>query len=763
MLNVKALSLTDFIKKICPFILTIVIMSSFFYAYTGEYINIYVVISAVYSLFMFVFFNFAEKRRKLAPLFIIPFMILVMIMAIREFRSDWGRAFDFFRWFALGSDLVEIRDSYLNIILISFSFFFSATIYYFSQIIYRPAYLALITLIPCAVFVKLIVALPPVYVIILGACNFLIYLLHDHMRDAKKIRTAGVKQAVMVFADFAVATILLAAIIPKPDYTPFYDKFESFVLKYSIGSQSGGVSGDYGDFSGNADGMLQMEDRLLYMMNTTRPSYLKIQTFDYYNYETDRWINSGGGINGYPRWEDGRAALNYASLAEAYRSAYDFSSGAAVNEALSGLPADDEIYSASLRAFNYSAVFVISPLRVTAVNLDSRTTASVSYRAENGEIFTDAEVLSPNAAYGLEYYSDNFIKESGWIASGGCDMTFDEYGALLNAVNEELRRNGGENALINTVSEFISEHERASRFRSYNYRAPSDRITRLSDEITSNLVYDWQKAEALANYFSEQGFEYDLEYRAPRNLNDRTEFFIFESKTGTCSDFANAFCHLARAAGLIVRYAEGFVPEVTPDRGVYHVYTSNAHAYPEVYIPGAGWTLYEPTVMGSDVFNRRNAQNGQNAGETDYIAAFIASLSALGGLTALLLLAVFAPKIAEALFRLSVWRADEKTAVCLIYNRHITLLKRKYNENADSLTPDQITEYAGNLTGIDITPISRPFTYGFYGNAQVSKEEKRAAWECYKLHYKLLNKRQKRNAANIAGNASRPFRQRKKA
>ncbi len=80
---------------------------------------------------------------------------------------------------------------------------------------------------------------------------------------------------------------------------------------------------------------------------------------------------------------------------------------------------------------------------------------------------------------------------------------------------------------------------------------------------------------------------------------DTPEYFLFESKTGICSDFADAYVLLARAAGLTARYAEGFVPQPSPENaGTYFIYSDNAHAYPEVYIPVAGWTRFEPTPAG---------------------------------------------------------------------------------------------------------------------------------------------------------------------
>ena len=54
---------------------------------------------------------------------------------------------------------------------------------------------------------------------------------------------------------------------------------------------------------------------------------------------------------------------------------------------------------------------------------------------------------------------------------------------------------------------------------------------------------------------------------------------------------------MARSIGLPSRVAVGFTPGVTDevDRNLYSVRGEHAHAWPEVYINGAGWVAFEPT------------------------------------------------------------------------------------------------------------------------------------------------------------------------
>jgi len=90
---------------------------------------------------------------------------------------------------------------------------------------------------------------------------------------------------------------------------------------------------------------------------------------------------------------------------------------------------------------------------------------------------------------------------------------------------------------------------------------------------------------------------YDLDPpRLPRGA-EAVDYFLFESKKGFCIHYASAMVILARACGLPARYSEGYVAdEFDSGTGRFIVRDKDAHAFPEVYIPGYGWMVFEPTV-----------------------------------------------------------------------------------------------------------------------------------------------------------------------
>ena len=78
-----------------------------------------------------------------------------------------------------------------------------------------------------------------------------------------------------------------------------------------------------------------------------------------------------------------------------------------------------------------------------------------------------------------------------------------------------------------------------------------------------------------------------------RSDADFLDYLLFEKKEGYCTHFATAFVLLARAEGIPARYVQGY--SVLSRINDYEVLSDRAHAWPEAYIDGVGWTGFEPT------------------------------------------------------------------------------------------------------------------------------------------------------------------------
>jgi transglutaminase-like putative cysteine protease len=82
-------------------------------------------------------------------------------------------------------------------------------------------------------------------------------------------------------------------------------------------------------------------------------------------------------------------------------------------------------------------------------------------------------------------------------------------------------------------------------------------------------------------------------YKAREAPGVQTPAQTLDLGTGSCRDFACLFMETARQLGLAARFVSGYlqVPPSTTDFGA-------THAWAEVYLPGAGWKGFDPTLGG---------------------------------------------------------------------------------------------------------------------------------------------------------------------
>lgn len=116
----------------------------------------------------------------------------------------------------------------------------------------------------------------------------------------------------------------------------------------------------------------------------------------------------------------------------------------------------------------------------------------------------------------------------------------------------------------------------------------------LAAEIVAGKPTRFEQARALQDYFREN-FRYDL--TVPKgHSNSAVEDFL-EVRAGYCEQFSGTYAAMARSVGLASRVAIGFTHGIQDpdDPTLWHVRAEHAHAWPEVFIPGAGWVPFEPT------------------------------------------------------------------------------------------------------------------------------------------------------------------------
>ena len=82
-----------------------------------------------------------------------------------------------------------------------------------------------------------------------------------------------------------------------------------------------------------------------------------------------------------------------------------------------------------------------------------------------------------------------------------------------------------------------------------------------------------------------------LTYQRREEAGVQTATGTLNRGTGSCRDFACLFMEAARRLGLAARFVSGYLnaPPSTVNFG-------STHAWAEVYLPGAGWKGFDPTI-----------------------------------------------------------------------------------------------------------------------------------------------------------------------
>jgi transglutaminase-like putative cysteine protease len=123
-------------------------------------------------------------------------------------------------------------------------------------------------------------------------------------------------------------------------------------------------------------------------------------------------------------------------------------------------------------------------------------------------------------------------------------------------------------------------------------------VRRLAEAVTEGKDTPFEKALAIQDYLRNPDlFSYNLQVPSLAGGGNQLRRFLLEVREGYCEQFAIAMAMLARQAGIPSRVAVGFTPG-TPKDDYFQVTTHDAHAWPELWFPRAGWVYFEPTPRG---------------------------------------------------------------------------------------------------------------------------------------------------------------------
>ncbi|MFG3408797.1 DUF3488 and DUF4129 domain-containing transglutaminase family protein [Streptomyces sp. NPDC048142] len=119
-------------------------------------------------------------------------------------------------------------------------------------------------------------------------------------------------------------------------------------------------------------------------------------------------------------------------------------------------------------------------------------------------------------------------------------------------------------------------------------------VAETAEQVTEGSSNAYEQAVKLQDWFaSDGGFTYDTTVTSGTGSSAIARFL--RDKEGFCVHFSFSMAAMARTLGIPARVAVGFTPGTLKSNGAISVGLRDAHAWPELYFEGVGWTRFEPT------------------------------------------------------------------------------------------------------------------------------------------------------------------------
>ena len=725
-------SLSELLKKTLldrwiPLLYSILMILSIMDILGQGFLSIYTIGIIIGASLTFILCDFTGRTKIIGKLaYLVVLWVVFRIVTSITFMT-FGEFTTMMAWFFGDNTNAANAPLYTFAAFVGFTFFISSVVYYFTEVIYRRLFLLLISFIPCVLYVKREEEFPYVYMVLMIGLYLLLMLKNSSSEmssdSALKMKLTGVGR--LFLGGFSAAAVALALIIPKSEETPNKIDFDKVLPDSTISAAVAAAASKFTNQSGNADFYSNLGNEVVYTVYSQELTYLRRQVF--YDFNGEVWTSGGYIDKTIENWRSYYGSLSYSKLQEAVKKASGYDASMAEKYRLSLLlskAVDEREIMTAVIPQNTSAQYFVNPMRTYELYFAGKN--DLVNRNINGEMYLDKleEIYS---AYNIRSYSENAALS--WyylLEDSGVTSDSDMWHEMLEDTDRILTENG-ETEYARTAETFLSDYGYAQSCLEKNI-VVSDNIAALAEQITANCTTDYEKALEIQNYFIRSGFRYDLSYRPPQG-QDTPEYFIFESKTGTCSDFATAFSLMAHSVGLPVRYVEGYVPQLNENGGSYGdtlfftVMEKNAHAYPEVYISGAGWIGFEPTVPSDE-------QSNVTYNLTAVQYAVLGGFAVIAGAAAVFVIFVL-PVLRERAFRRKASAAAPSESVVMLFGRMSKMLEKRLKTDIGVLTPDETASLCNKLLHIDISGFAEMFDRACYGGRQLSDEEKRSAEDIY--------------------------------
>lgn len=516
---------------------------------------------------------------------------------------------------------IEVVTAFWYATILIASYGFSSTVFYFTNISFRIPILLLIGAIPFMLQSAKADSDVTIPFLLFGVVFFWLYIERTAKKTSDLQRGFHINNRWYILsASIFVGLILtLGLIIPKPETIPKIAYINQAITETVQNlAQTNGQNIDVANITNifNTMGIKNQSvldsstpplgDRVLFEVEAIEPLYFRVQSWD--KYAENRWLKAN-------KMLDEKRDINH--IKDSYyrlsvlvdlmqrmeKNGLLSTEYSKLTNNLDGTLGERKARQAFVSTKGVPMQSLLSPPGVFGFGLSGNPIIYINDRSEC--YMANGKMPSRNEYFSIDYYSQNF-SHSSMEYSIMRHLNKEIVSGIFDMSNFKLREDGKEVTdgllVIEPETKAIVEEVVEDMNSAYdNYLGlpdnTSERIYDLADSITEGFSSDFDKANAIVNFFYRAGFKYDLTPPSLPRGRDYNDFFIFESKKGFCMHYASAMVILARASGLPARYVEGFVAdEWDPETGNYLIREKDAHAFPEVYISGYGWMVFEPTV-----------------------------------------------------------------------------------------------------------------------------------------------------------------------
>ncbi|MCD8096117.1 MAG: transglutaminase-like domain-containing protein [Ruminococcus sp.] len=694
---------------LCPALLGALVCFTIVYILYRPMAAFYTIIFFIAEFLLFSLFDVLQRKKRLGGMLYMLIMVLITILSIQLiFIGAQDSDISPITWFYGENGSYYNASFYLLAIFVGGGFFLISILYYFTQVRYRSLGVMLCILFPFVIYAKRADEVPEILVTLIITV-FLALMVHNRRKDpaiaAEKRSRLKIDPSYLIsVALFVSVTGAITMLVDKPEYQSQLEQNANYFDAVQTDATGSGNYDSMTETSSQRYGGDSGTGEILFYFTTDGDAdeyFLRRQVYDNFNGEV--WEIDEDFYNDYP-WFYSQDYPEYSTDDILQDMLELMLSGADLNGAQ---PSENllELKSGYLYGETFTPIYLPAPYTTIAdedVTYFVRNTHSDIYRQTYSEKNLDQ-------SFSFYDYTDEFYE---YVEQLNLDM--DSYMELLED-SEELS------------DDFYDVYEKYLSLDSV-----SSEVAELAKEITADCDSSYEMACALESYFEENGYVYDIDYVPD---DESIEYFIFEGKTGVCSSYATAMTLMARAVGLPARYVEGFAAFEKNDEGQFVIRDSYAHAFVEVYIPGAGWLTFDPTVSGYMDIEEESSFD---------TAAFLQILSRLLVVIIVVFVIVFIlflDRIIELIFRIRLrFKKSYADKTLALYANVIKLVNYSSQENYISYTVNMLRDYLKASRGISLDSLLELFEKTCFGGYSPTESEFKEAYAEYKSVYKYLRK-----------------------